>query len=253
MAHHPWLDPDAFFFEGGKTGVLLVHGLTGAPTEMRPLGEHIARLGYTVSGPRLAGHGTHPDDLAGVTWQDWYASVDVALDELLVASERVFVVGLSLGALLSARLAAMRPEVTGAVVMAPALRVSLPFLEAMGPLSRLVPVIPKLERVFHGLSDPSCARFIWSYTSYPTGALYELARLQRVVRADLARLRKPLFVVHGRKDRSVPAASAEELFRRAPSFDKELLWLEDSGHTLTVDREREAVCHAVGSWLQSRA
>jgi carboxylesterase len=44
---------EPFFFPGNDTGCLLIHGFTGAPTEMRPLGEFLAGKGYTVLGVRL--------------------------------------------------------------------------------------------------------------------------------------------------------------------------------------------------------
>ncbi len=37
-----------FFFEGGRSGVLLIHGLTGTPREMKMLGKGLNRAGFTV-------------------------------------------------------------------------------------------------------------------------------------------------------------------------------------------------------------
>ena len=45
-----------FFFKGGSEGVLLIHGYTGAPGEMRLLGEFLHSRGYTVLGVLLPGH-----------------------------------------------------------------------------------------------------------------------------------------------------------------------------------------------------
>ena len=49
---------EEFFLPGTNGGaVLLIHGYTGTPAEMRPLGDYLQQLGYTVLGVRLAGHG----------------------------------------------------------------------------------------------------------------------------------------------------------------------------------------------------
>ncbi len=106
MARHPWLDPSAFHFRAGPIGVLLIHGFTGAPTEMRPLGEYLAVKGYTVSGPLLPGHGTTPRALMNRKWSEWAETVDQTYQELTASCDRVFVAGLSLGALLALNLAA---------------------------------------------------------------------------------------------------------------------------------------------------
>ena len=73
---------------------------------MRLLGEQLARAGFTVHGPRLAGHGTDVDDLAATTLARLVRAVEDALDAPARArAERVAVVGQSLGGLLALHLA----------------------------------------------------------------------------------------------------------------------------------------------------
>lgn len=251
-------DPRPFFLEGkagprgGSTGVLLLHGFLGAPAEMRLLGEHLAGAGYGVLAPRLAGHGTAPRDLDHVRWPDWVASAQLALDELLVAHERAYVVGLSMGALLAIRLCAERPEPMGAVLMSAALRVSVPGLGVARGLSRYVPYVPLSPRGLHALVDPEGSRHVWSYPRAPLGAIAEFHALQRDVLARLHRLTKPILVVQGRRDVLVPASSARMLYERAASKDKSLCWLPRSGHLVTVDRERAELQRTVAGWLAER-
>ena len=57
---------EPFFFPGGPTGCLLVHGFTGTPKEMRWLGEHLVSQGYAALGVRLAAHATRIED--GQLW-----------------------------------------------------------------------------------------------------------------------------------------------------------------------------------------
>ena len=55
MAEHDWLDTSPFFFEGGPVGCLMIHGFTGAPAEMRPMGEYLARMHFrTMERPAYA-------------------------------------------------------------------------------------------------------------------------------------------------------------------------------------------------------
>ena len=107
---------EPFFFPGGPTGVLLVHGFTGAPKEMRWMGEYLAKQGYTVLGVRLAGHATQPADMLRVTWQDWLTSVEDGWHLLRGAADQVFVAGLSMGGTL-ALLLASQVEVAGVIAM----------------------------------------------------------------------------------------------------------------------------------------
>ena len=48
----------------GPTSCLLLHGSTPNPEEMQFLADDLHGRGYTVLNVRLAGHGTHPRDLA---------------------------------------------------------------------------------------------------------------------------------------------------------------------------------------------
>lgn len=252
MSRNPSSDPKPFFFENGSVGILLLHGLIGAPAEMRPLGKHLADEGYTVHGPRLAGHGTCASDLAHLRWTDWLASARLGLDELQVCCEHVVVMGLSMGALLSLRLAMERPEICGVALMAPALEISLPILPWAEKMSRVIPEIPRFGRVFHGLVDPRRSSELWSYPVFPTSALHEFYLLQQQAQSWLPHVRQPLLLLHGKMDPTVPARAAKTVFERVSSEDKEMHVLERSGHIVTVDQEQERVLSLVSTWLNSR-
>ena len=56
-------------FAGGRLGFLLIHGLGGTPMEMRFVAQGLARAGYTVHVPQLAGHCGTVDDLKATGWK----------------------------------------------------------------------------------------------------------------------------------------------------------------------------------------
>src|SRR5262249_59907002 len=97
-----------FDFPGDRRGVLVLHGFTGTPFEVRPLGERLAKRGLTVVGPVIPGHCTTPQALGETSWRDWQAGAAAALDGLRARCDRIAVAGLSMGGLLAARLAYLR-------------------------------------------------------------------------------------------------------------------------------------------------
>ena len=110
------------YIAGSRTGVLLLHGLCGTPTEMRFVANGLARSGCTVYCPMLAGHGGSEADIKATRWQDWYASAEAALSRLREDCDTVIVGGLSTGAVLALLLAARRPsDVQGTILLAPTL------------------------------------------------------------------------------------------------------------------------------------
>lgn len=86
--------------------MLLIHGYTGSPAELKLLGEYLNKKGYSVFGVRLPGHGTTPEELNKTNWPLWYDAVRKAHEELSQCCSEISVVGLSMGGLLAMKLAA---------------------------------------------------------------------------------------------------------------------------------------------------
>lgn len=239
---------EPFFFRGGPVGVLLIHGFTGAPREVRPVGEVLAAAGYTVFGPRLAHHGTRPEDMFRSHWRDWVASALDGYYLLRDQCETVFVGGLSMGGVLSLYLAAHHP-VAGVFVMSTPMR---PLLDGMdwrsryaGALSYLVPFTPKGPPSTG--SDPHHV----SYDRYPVRAIAQLRALLRVTSDALPRVQAPALVIHSRGDTGVPAANLDYIYAHLGSADKDKLWLERSGHIVTEGPEREQLFERILRFVQS--
>src|SRR6516225_645730 len=137
---------EPFFHSGGSTGVLLCHGFTGSPASLRPWADYLAAAGLTISLPRLPGHGTTWEDMAHTRWEDWYAEVDRAYEEMRGHSDEIFLMGLSMGACLALRLTELRgdgvaglvlvnPSVTADTklfLLAPVLKLVVPLLKGIG-------------------------------------------------------------------------------------------------------------------------
>src|SRR5260370_23954362 len=116
-AANPRIDTSEFFFPGAGVSALLIHGLSGTPFEMRYLGERLTAAGVRVCGVRLAGHAGASEELGTSTHAQWYESVVEGFERLHRYGDPVAVVGLSMGAVLAARLAAHQAEPVAGVVM----------------------------------------------------------------------------------------------------------------------------------------
>ncbi|HEY4093335.1 MAG TPA: alpha/beta fold hydrolase [Luteibacter sp.] len=251
-----------FQFEGGRDGVLLIHGLTGTPTEMRMVGKGLNRAGFTVVGVRLAGHCGSEDDLLATTWQDWYASVEAAAEQLRGKVDRLFVAGLSMGAVLALRLAAVRPDwVDGVGVFGATFRHdgwSIPWtgrhLSFVLPMFKRLGIGRKrsfLEQPPYGIRDErlraQVTAAMFSGDSEAAGlpgnpwhALAEMWWLARDVRRRLPDVVAPCFIAHAADDDIASTANADLVARRVRG-PVEMLLLADSYHMITIDRERRTL------------
>src|ERR1700730_11209472 len=118
---------ETFTRGGAPAGVLLCHGFTGSPHSLRPWAEYLAEAGLSVWLPRLPGHGNTWQEMAHARWEDWYAELNRAFDELREHASEIFVMGLSMGGCLALRLAELRgPSVRGLVLVNPSVTADSP-------------------------------------------------------------------------------------------------------------------------------
>lgn len=233
------LDPGPVYFAGGSVGCLLLHGLTGSPPEMTLLGRYLQGQGLSVSIPLLAGHGSTPEELNRVRWQDWVLSAETAWNGLKAHCDLVFLGGLSLGSLLACHMAALHPDAGGLLAYSPALLLQNRYLKFAPLFKHFVRQWPKGED--DDLTDPLARTRTWHYATFPTNALHQLLKLQRVVRRELPGIRVPAMIAHSTGDSTIAPESAAFLCQRLGSGAKEMLTLHNSGHNLLVDTEREAI------------
>ncbi len=250
--------------------VLLLHGLTGMPSEMRPLERHMKALGCEIAVPLLPGHGATHRELLATTWNDWVAGARQALEDLAARSEPVVIVGLSMGALLAVLLAAEDTRVAGIVLLSPTLRYdgsSIPWTRHLLPLAHVFPFVGKYtywtETPPYGLKDERLQRLITRsveaakrgesnrfglFRTY-VGALRQLNRMVREVRAKAGDARCPALVLHSVEDTVTSARNAEEMHALLGGTDKSICWLSGCDHVITLDLQKREVARQVGEFV----
>jgi carboxylesterase len=252
-------DPSAISFDGevGKGAVLALHGFAGTPNEVRVVTDAAVKRGLFVRAPRLAGHGPDARELMNVGWADWVKTATDALFDLQDrAQSRVVVCGLSLGALLATHLAATFPErVVGLVAMSNATWLRLP---SPGLLLAICDRVKPLGNAFYipksgaDIREPEAKRKHLTYDVNPAKSAVEVLRAGRLVRGELAAVKCPTLVVHGRRDQVCPVSNAERFARALGTTDVEVAVMPNSGHIVSVDWDRGTVAGRVDEFLARR-
>jgi carboxylesterase len=245
--------PDATPFElpgAGRAAALCLHGLTGTPYEVRPIGEALAAAGIAALGPALPGHNETPERLARVSHEAWLDAGRAELARLRAAHARVFVVGVSMGGLVALALAAEAPVDAAVVVGVP--------LRLRHPAVRLVPVAKHFLRFLPkpggaDIRDAAARARHPSYDRMPLAAVHELLRLQRRVRALLPSVAAPLLVAHGAHDRTAHPEDAREILAQVASAERGHLRLAASGHVVPVDHDGPQLAAATVEFLRRYA
>ena len=233
---------EPFLFRGGKIGVLLIHGFTGSPAELLPLGEFLNRAGFTVLAVRLAGHGTDEENLSRTTCEDWFNSVLDGYALLKNFCDKIFVVGHSMGALLSLKLAATK-NFDKLVTLSPPFFIDDGFhLEKLPPRSDcegLFVVNPrrKLKNV-----PPAVNK---TYRRFPLVCVHEFLKLRDDVQKLLPQIKNPLLIIHSQDDHTAKVAGAAFLANSVASTQIELITVSSGGHLIPLTDGRQFIFEKV--------
>jgi len=241
---------EPFLYPGNEIGCLLIHGFTGTPKEMRWMGEYLAEQGYSVLGIRLAGHATKIDDLDHTSWQDWTASVEDGYHLLKGMCKDVFVMGLSLGGVLALYHAAHFPVTGGVAMSTPYVLPPDPRSRFIKPLSMFFRNIPKGPPDWH---NQEAAEGHIDYPAYPTKGILQLDAMVSELRSALSEVKVPVLLIHWHTDRGVAPENMNRIYDALGSEEKSKLWLDDSGHVITREPEREIVFKAVAEFIEQHA
>ena len=250
------MDPEKtapFELGGGEDACLLLHGFTGSPWEMRPLGEALAERGLYVKAIRLPGHGTTPEALLDVGYADWEAAAAEALRSL-EGHRRVFVAGLSMGALLALRLAAHHPgRVAGLGLLAPAIRFRGPHMWVLkrmrhsGILERMKPWVLKTGT---DVSDPDVLADAPLLPAFPSARLWDLWELQDLAFLALPRVHCPTLVAVAEQDHVVDPVGGQWVVQGLTASPQvRLLSLKTGYHIIPRDRGGPLLAAELGDFF----
>ncbi len=221
---------------GGDIGVLVLHGFTGNPSSMRPLAEFLAADGFTVSLPRLPGHGTSVADMMTTSWVDWTRAALEAYDDLAARTTRVAVVGLSMGGGLGAYVA-QRRDVGAVVFINPLVKPPVP--EMIDGLNQLIEAgLTTIDAIGSDVKREGVSEL--AYNATPLACAKSLFDGIGEVYEALASIVAPSLLLSSREDHVVTADNGDDLVARVRG-PIERVWLENSFHVATIDNDQPVV------------
>ena len=233
---HP--QAESFLLTGPTdTACLFIHGFTASPSEVYPVARLIyEKTGYSASGPLLPGHGCTPREMNQTCWQDWFNRVEQEIDYLHRKHKRVFVVGLSMGGLLSLHAASLKKGLTGVIVINTPIFTKSPRLMALAPVLRFLrPYHPKrIDQAAKELA--AMGRF--AYPVMPVKAFLSMHKLRETVLPEIPQLNLPILVFQSSQDESVDPRSASYIKDKAVQSPVNLIELNNSGHIATMGQEK---------------
>ncbi len=242
---------------GGDHAVLLIHGLTGSPFELKPLAKKLNKSGFTVKGPCLAGHGQTLKQLTSMTWHDWYGTVRDEFREMKTHYKTVSVSGLCMGALLALYLAYEEGDAVSSIATLSTTLFydgwSLPWYKFILPVFYLPPLkyfASYEERPPYGVKNERMRRQIEialkanssiAYASFPSQSMHELFKLIKCVKKNLHKVNVPTLILHALEDDVASIKNANYIEKNIGTHLVRKILLDDTYHMLTLDNQKERV------------
>ncbi|PWH15867.1 MAG: hypothetical protein DDG59_10790 [Anaerolineae bacterium] len=243
-------DAYPFYYPGNQIACLLIHGFTSSPRELSLLGELLAAQGYTVLAIRLFAHGTRYQDMPRARWQDWIANIEDGWYILNGNHRPIILIGFSLGGSLALYFAAHFPVHAVISIAAPhhlPKDARIPFLKL---ISLVIPYLSSSKKPLW--FDESLRHRHIRYPNDSTRALAEVSAFLTHLQAVLSQVTAPTLLIYSKNDPTVRATEQhmEKIFAAIQSPIKETLLLENSGHILPLDAQRDQVNQACLNFIK---
>ncbi|MFA4982421.1 MAG: alpha/beta fold hydrolase [Candidatus Omnitrophota bacterium] len=259
-------EKNGIFLKGDKgVTVILIHGLTGTPNEMKFLATYLNKKGYSVACPRLAYHGEPLWSIKNAKWQDFYGSVRQALLEEVASGSNgpIFTAGLSMGALLALLLAdEFKDRVCGVSCLAPTLfydgwnTPASSFFLPLGYRTFLKHFFYYKEEPPYGIKNEVIRSRVHKYYSnarlgdmesveqygypyFPITLLYQLQLLVRYLTKRLGGIRVPAQLIQAKDDDVASVKNSKFIYDRIGSEMKEMVLLYNS--TMSLPRTMNVI------------
>jgi len=242
---------EPFTLGSGSRACLFVHGIAGSPAQLQRLGEGVAAAGVRARGLLLPGHGTCPEDLYGVVWQDWYEHLHHEYRALKEEHEEVYLIGFSIGAALSAHYAAHNPVDRLAL-----LNVPLCPLNGRYPTDLMLKAYSFFFGKVKGRAEKAVGAngetFSFVYDWVPTSVLHTMSELVGIVKSNLHRISSPVLIIQAKGDRVSGGRSGPHVYNGVSSEWKRLVMLDQGEHSIMVGKDEDIVSEEVIGFLNGK-
>ncbi|WP_138418404.1 alpha/beta hydrolase [Aquibacillus sediminis] len=238
--------PEPFTFEGGKRAVLLLHGFTGHSADVRMLGRYLQKQGYTCHAPIYRGHGKPPEELVQATPEQWWEDVQEGLQHLRsIGHKEIAVAGLSLGGVLSLKLAYSEPIKAAIPMCAPM------FFDNETQLTKGFKAFAKEYKQLEKKDEATIETEVNQLLEESKPLFQRLGGLITDVKEHVDHIYAPTFVVQARKDQMINTDSATYIYDNVEADQKDIKWYEESGHLITFDKQKDQLHEDIYNFLES--
>ncbi len=235
-----------------KIGVVLVHSYLAGPEEVRQLAEYLNKKGLWVYAPRLAGHGTSPQDLSQRSFTEWQLSVEKGYAVLSTICQRVILGGVSIGGCLCLDLASRLTRLAGVFAVCPPLRLkdySTNFMPGVDVWNRILKKV-KRNSLDDNFFEFSSENPYVNYDKNPVLGVKEVGNFLDHLKSELANVLHPSLIIHAAEDPVVDSKGSRIIYDELGSATKEYDLINYDRHVIISGEGSQKVLRKIGDFIR---
>jgi len=247
-----------FLIRGKRSGigVLLIHGYMAAPRQMADVAAYLGQKGIPLFVPRLRGHGTTPEDLAGRTYKDWIASADAGYAMIRTRCRKVIVGGFSTGSALALELVHRVKDACGVFAVCPPRRLHDLYLKKNMAKDLWKRVVEKVRGTRAGEKEfientPENPHI--SYLRNPVDGIREVELLMAALEPVLPQISVPALVIHSPQDPVTSPEESRRIYEKLGSVNKEYILFNLERHSILSGPGSRRVHEIIGGFVENLA
>jgi carboxylesterase len=242
---------ELFFYKKGKVGILLIHGFSSTPHDLRELGKFLSNRDITVYAPLLKGHGTSVEDMATTTYKDWFGSAEKALLKLKKYSKKVFISGISAMGNLCILLA-VKHKVDGIILMG--MPINFKRQRLVNVASIILPFLKKVKKYqnkwYHRDVEKEIIKKRITYNKISLKSAHEAIKMINHSIKLLPKIRAPILIMQSTTDIQVSDNSPKYIYDHVSSNYKKIVWIPDSYHVFVVDKNKLTAFREISNFIR---
>lgn len=247
-------DLDNYFFNpDSRLGIYIIHGFSSTTYEVKKIAQHLAKQGYKVKADNLPGHGTSIQDCNHTSYTEWLLFVEQGVAEMYSSCDKVIVIGVSMGAVLTLHLGTIFP-LDGLISASPVFKFKNEFdVRILARLfHRFKSSIPK-KSTFQPNKLKLVTSGFYGYNQYPISALNEMRKLVDRVKLNLHKISSPSLLIHSKIDQTALFENFEIVKQSLHNTNPETLIVNEAEHNLfdTDGNDKMIIFDTVDNFVQN--
>ena len=224
-----------------RRAILIIHGFTGGTYDQEELAFHLElNKNFDVYQFTLPGHNV---SLSKVKYGEWIKSSEEKIEYLINNGYKsIYLIGHSMGGVISTYLATKYKEVKKIVLLAPAFH----YLNVVNEDLHVKESIKQIPKIIVSYKKEIIGRAL----KLDVSATKELMELVKKYYDVPKQVKCPVLILQGKEDHVVPVSSSEYVYNELNNNVKKLIYVNDVDHEICKSEKKEEVNRLIEEFLK---